>query len=108
MNTRIVLGMALVALSSGPPQSQDRGGPARSPVAGLIDSQSFLDTQLARVPSPAAQAIDARVRDLLARMTLKEKIGQMTQLEIGMITDGMTMTMEDRPVEVPAVLRTST
>src|SRR4029078_10985559 len=42
----------------------------------------------ARPTGTSPQDIDQRVRDLLGRMTLKEKIGQMTQLELGMSTDG--------------------
>src|SRR5260370_29253598 len=37
---------------------------------------------------PPASASAAAVEKLLGQMTLKEKIGQMTQLEIGMVTDG--------------------
>ena len=36
----------------------------------------------------STQKSERRVRDLLAKMNLREKVGQMTQLEIGMITDG--------------------
>src|SRR3954466_10307047 len=90
MNTRVVIGLALLSLLSGPPQSQDRGG--------LLDSQAFLDAQLAAQPTDTnAQRTDARVRDLLARMSLKEKIGQMTQLEIGMVTDGRDLDITINP-----------
>jgi beta-glucosidase len=90
MNTRVVIGLALLSLASGPPQSQDRGG--------LFDSQAFLDSQLTAQPTGmAAQRLDDRVRDLLARMSLKEKIGQMTQLEIGMITDGRDLDIRINP-----------
>jgi len=37
---------------------------------------------------PLGDASAASVKKLLAQMTLKEKVGQMTQLEIGMVTDG--------------------
>ncbi len=51
------------------------------------DSQTFL--QGAQQPiKPVSPADGQRVRDLVARMTLKEKVGQMTQFEIGMVTDG--------------------
>jgi beta-glucosidase len=49
------------------------------------DSQAFL-TQY--VSHPPARVDARRIHDLVARMNLKEKIGQMTQLELGMITDG--------------------
>jgi len=55
------------------------------PPAALIDSQAFLD-QHGRQGPPKVDA--AKIQALLAKMTLKEKVGQMTQLELGMITDG--------------------
>src|SRR5215471_13994142 len=55
------------------------------PRAALIDSQAFLD-QHGRQGPPKVDA--AKIQALLAKMTLKEKVGQMTQLELGMITDG--------------------
>jgi beta-glucosidase len=94
MNTRVVVGLALLVLGSGPPQSQDRGGP-------FLDSHAFLNAQLTAPPTgKSAQDIDARVRDLLGRMTLKEKIGQMTQLEIGMITDGRDLDIKINPAKL--------
>jgi len=52
----------------------------------IPDSQRFFETALkARddVPDPTS-----RVEALLAQMTLEEKVGQMTQLEIGMVSQG--------------------
>jgi beta-glucosidase len=49
------------------------------------DSQAFLDANGRQAP-PKVDA--AKIQALLAKMTLKEKVGQMTQLEIGMIADG--------------------
>jgi beta-glucosidase len=60
--------------------------PGRGPAA-LVDSQSFLKRNL--VPAgPPASNFSLQVQRLVGQMTLKEKIGQMTQLEIGMVTDG--------------------
>jgi beta-glucosidase len=56
--------------------------------SGTVDSQTFLKKNLTPA-GPPASASAAAVEKLLAQMTLKEKIGQMTQLEIGMVTDGM-------------------
>lgn len=51
------------------------------------DSAAFLQSHTS--PLPALSAEDSRrIDSLLRQMTLKEKVGQMTQLEIGMITDG--------------------
>ena len=98
MNTWIVVGLALLVsgpcpLGAGPPQSQDRGGTA--------DSHAFLNAQLtARPTGKSPQDIDQRVRDLLGRMSLKEKIGQMTQLEIGMVTDGRDLDLKINPAKL--------
>jgi beta-glucosidase len=54
---------------------------------GIVDSQIFLRRNMTPA-GPPASASAAAVEKLLGQMTLKEKIGQMTQLEIGMITDG--------------------
>jgi len=54
----------------------------------VVDSQTFLVQNMTPAGPPAARFSD-RTDKLLSAMTLKEKIGQMTQLELGMITDGM-------------------
>lgn len=84
-----LFGRVFVALSPlllGVPLSSDTAPPTTAAQAPS-DSQAFLEQQLA--PRATPRPVDARrARELLARMTLKEKIGQMTQLEIGMVTDG--------------------
>ncbi len=60
---------------------------ADNPGAGIVDSQTFLERNFTPA-GPTASASAASVEKLLAQMTLKEKVGQMTQLEIGMVTDG--------------------
>ena len=51
----------------------------------ILESGSFQSQYGTRNPPP----VDTRrIHDLVAAMTLKEKVGQMTQLEIGMVTDG--------------------
>jgi hypothetical protein len=52
----------------------------------LNDSDAFFQTA-SRAPIPARDN-SRRVEALLPRMTLEEKIGQMTQLEIEMVTTG--------------------
>lgn len=58
-------------------------GPAS---AELLDSQKFFETAL----KTGNRIVDrtSQVESLLARMTLEEKVGQMTELEIGMISNG--------------------
>ncbi len=69
--------LAIVALVCVPLLAQ---GPAP-----LVDSQAFLEQNV----RPAPLKIDtAKIEALVAKMTLKEKVGQMTQLELGMIADG--------------------
>jgi beta-glucosidase len=76
---RITL-LLLVLVSMAAPQG------AR-PQAPPADSAAFLEAQFTRLPPLSAE--DARrIDELLRQMTVKEKVGQMTQLEIGMITTG--------------------
>lgn len=57
-------------------------GPVREP---LLDSDAFL--RAASVPARGADGAEERVADLLARMTLEEKVGQMTQITLEVIAD---------------------
>jgi beta-glucosidase len=73
------------------PQPTSHARPAvddyRPPVAEeVLDSQIFFETAL----KAGNQVVDpnSQVEALLARMTLEEKVGQMTQLEIGMVSNG--------------------
>jgi beta-glucosidase len=63
------------------------------------DSQVFLDEHARPLTPPTAEMI-SRVRDLVGRMTLKEKVGQMTQLEIGMVTDGKDADLQINPAKL--------
>jgi len=69
---------------------------ADNPGAGILDSQTFFERNLTPAgPAPGASA--AAVEKLLGQMTLKEKVGQMTQLEIGMVTDGRGQDLRINP-----------
>src|SRR5258708_39294972 len=63
---------------------------------GIVDSQTFLKRNMAPA-GPPASASAAAVEKLLGQMTLKEKIGQMTQLEIGRVTDGRGQSIRINP-----------
>jgi len=63
---------------------------------GIVDSQTFLQKNMTPA-GPPASASAAAVEKLLGQMTLKEKIGQMTQLEIGMVTDGQAQSIRINP-----------
>jgi beta-glucosidase len=52
----------------------------------VLDSQQFLLKHIA--PRKPAKDYSAAVEKLLSQMTLKEKVGQMTQLDILMVSDG--------------------
>ncbi len=76
-------------------------GPA---VAALEDSDAYFQAASRR---PArSRDNSARVEALLGQMTLEEKIGQMTQLEIGMVTSGQNQEIRVDPAKLEkAVVR---
>jgi beta-glucosidase len=84
MSLRILLALVLLMAC---PQT-----PLPVPAAQDPDSQAFLD-RLLTGPVPVRRADAQRIRDLVVRMTLQEKVGQMTQLEIGMVTDGRDLAI---------------
>src|SRR5262249_10956172 len=51
----------------------------------LVDSDEFYQRTMRRGPEPDHSR---KIEDLLKRMTLEEKVGQMTQLAIGMVVNG--------------------
>lgn len=57
----------------------------------------FLFRVPAGPPDAHGQSVEARVDSLLQRMTLEEKVGQMTQVTLGVITDGQTEGSEGSP-----------
>src|SRR3954463_2065571 len=92
MPTRFLLFAALVPFVAAEFQP-------RTPAPPLVDSQSFLE-QLQRPPAPTPADLVRRVKDLVDRMTLEEKVGQMTQLEIGMVTDGKDAGLHINPAKL--------
>jgi beta-glucosidase len=71
----------------------------REPVPmDVNDSDAFFQTA-ARAPVPSRDNT-RRVEALLPRMTLEEKIGQMTQLEIGMVTTGKDQDIQIDPAKL--------
>jgi beta-glucosidase len=63
----------------------------------VSDSDAFF--QAATRPRPARD-VSRRVEELLSRMTLEEKVGQMTQLEIGMVSTGSDQTIQIDPAKL--------
>src|SRR5260370_9240411 len=104
----VVFGLAIAALAlcmgltvhkaknmSGlPAQSGERG-----PVAADIDDSDLFFQNAIRAAGPQrdnSQRIDA----LLKRMTLEEKVGQMTQLAIGMVAKGRDQEIQIDPAKL--------
>ncbi|HTG15711.1 MAG TPA: glycoside hydrolase family 3 N-terminal domain-containing protein [Blastocatellia bacterium] len=84
-------GLGVQMERAAPAQPNSRTRPAvvdyRAPVAEeVLDSQIFFEAAL----KAGNQVVDftSQVEALLAQMTLEEKVGQMTQLEIGMVSNG--------------------
>ncbi|HEV8241798.1 MAG TPA: glycoside hydrolase family 3 N-terminal domain-containing protein [Thermoanaerobaculia bacterium] len=72
------------------------------PPTTVVDSQAFLTAHL---PPPAAgphrpAKPSKRVAGLLARMTLREKVGQMTQLTVAMVASGRDADLHMDPVKL--------
>ena len=59
-----------------------------TPTPSLPPVITSTPTLAAPIYTEPAQPVEARVEDLLARMTIDEKIGQMTQVEMGSIRPG--------------------
>ncbi len=60
--------------------------PKPAPTPTVTPGPTATPTLGAPIYNDPSQPIDARVEDLLSRMTLDEKIGQMTQVELGKIS----------------------
>src|ERR1044072_8511481 len=63
----------------------------------LVDSDEFF--QRASRPGPERDHT-RQIEDLLKRMTLEEKVGQMTQLTLGMIVTGGDQNIEIDPAKL--------
>jgi hypothetical protein len=66
---------------------------------GTVDSETFMLQHIAPAAPPASE-LSSKVNDLLQKMTLKEKIGQMTQLELSMITSGIDQNVQIDPAKL--------
>lgn len=90
----IIVIAAVLAGARTLPLAADR---AASPASGdAVDSQAFLQSHMTPA-GPAASASTPAVEKLLAQMTLKEKVGQMTQLTIETIVDGQDQGIHINP-----------
>ena len=99
--TAIALAIIMCAPTFCLPLQQSAGGPQGNVgpvVVDVNDSDAFFQTAT-RAPRPLRDNA-RRVEALLARMTLEEKIGQMTQLEIGMVTTGKDQDIQIDPAKL--------
>lgn len=62
----------------------------------VVESHAFLQEHKPATQMPSAEP-PAAVQELLAQMTLKEKVGQMTQLELSMVADGKGPDIQINP-----------
>ena len=65
--------------------------------ADILDSDAYFRKSLQR---PHLRDYSAQIEALLRKMTLEEKVGQMTQLEIGQITSGADSNINIDPVKL--------
>ena len=63
----------------------------------VIDSDEFFRRTS---PAPTLRDHSQKIEELLKRMTLEEKVGQMTQLAIGMIASGSDQTIKVDPAKL--------
>lgn len=83
----LIFALTFLSFCPGIQQTLSAPAPTVQPAATEVeDSDLFFQKALARKPS--RRNYNREVSALLAKMTIEEKIGQMTQLEIGIITKG--------------------
>src|SRR5829696_4424174 len=63
----------------------------------LVDSDEFFQRTIRTGPE---RDNTRRIEDLLKRMTLEEKVGQMTQLAIGMVVSGRDQDVKIDPAKL--------
>jgi beta-glucosidase len=86
MKRIVCLLLAVVYIYTFCPALQQTPASAQNGSIQIEDSEVFFQAAL-QAPAPKRDRT-TELEDLLKRMTLEEKVGQMTQLEIGMITTG--------------------
>ena len=83
----LIVTLTFLSFCPGIQQTLSAPAPAVQPaLADVEDSDLFFQKAMAR--KPQRRNYNREVAGLLAKMTTEEKIGQMTQLEIGMVTKG--------------------
>lgn len=95
--TIATLALAAVYLHALPPAPARAQGPAAATAAA--DSHAFLRRAAGGNRAARAEA-ERRADQLLAKMTLEEKVGQMTQLEISMVSQGRNQEIRIDPAKL--------
>jgi beta-glucosidase len=96
----IPLQQSLAAVPQTPPRGRGaraQAQPTPQATVSAEDSDAFL--QGATRPRPARD-YTRQIESLLRRMTLEEKVGQMTQLEIGMVSTDSNQTIRIDPAKL--------
>jgi beta-glucosidase len=103
--TALILTLAILVQTFCPPLQQSFAQVVGSdPVsANILDSDVYFQNAIKHSPP---HDNTQRIEALLKRMTLEEKVGQMTQLEIGQVTSGSDQTIQIDPAKLEkAVVR---
>src|SRR5947209_19326397 len=96
-NKALLALLLLFAQAFCPPLQQSLTLAQTAPTSSAVeDSDAFLRSATRSRP---ARDYTQRVEALLGQMTLEEKVGQMTQLQIGMVTTGNNQTIEIDPAK---------
>ncbi|GJM64111.1 glycoside hydrolase family 3 N-terminal domain-containing protein [Persicobacter diffluens] len=66
--------------------------------------QAKVEKKLAGVGIPMQQDIEQKIQKHLSQLTLEEKVGQMTQITVDVITKGENAFVSDEPMELDAQL----
>src|SRR5262245_45720668 len=103
----IMIGLCMVCSNLQMSRTNVFGSPNPSPsnraldgpvTAEVSDSQAFFESNSSvRFPS---NNWDSKADALLKQMTLEEKVGQMTQLEIGMVCSGKDQSLQIDPAKL--------
>jgi len=70
-----------------------------------LSSGAYASEVIENPAGSSTDSVDARVDRLLARMSLEQKVGQMTQLELGMVTDGEVYPESIDPEKLRRIVR---
>lgn len=79
--------------------TQQQNASAGNPPAVEVSDSHAVFRRLLRAPAPNVEAA-RKADELLAKMTLEEKVGQMTQLEISMVSTGRNQEIRIDPAKL--------